>query len=62
MLVADRMKTTKQAPKDSFQSIEIDQLNNVIGGCACGCGQANCGCANGSCGGATQRQQVIAGR
>ncbi len=35
-----------------FQSIEIDQLNNVLGGVC-----ANCGgnCPDGNCGGAAQR-------
>ncbi|MBA2541096.1 MAG: ComC/BlpC family leader-containing pheromone/bacteriocin [Deltaproteobacteria bacterium] len=41
---------TKQAPTNQFQSIDMDQLNTVTGGCACGCGQVNCNCANGSCG------------
>lgn len=29
------------------QTIETVELDNVLGGCACGCGQANCtNCAN----------------
>jgi len=48
---------TKQAPTTQFQSIDINQLDSVIGGCACGCGQANCNCANGSCGGGSQQQR-----
>jgi hypothetical protein len=34
----------------SFESLDARQLDAVLGGCACGCAQANCNCANGSCG------------
>ncbi len=48
---------TKQAPTTQFQSIDTNQLDSVLGGCACGCGQASCNCANGSCGGGAAAQQ-----
>jgi hypothetical protein len=53
---------TKQAPATQFQSIDVTQLDTVIGGCACGCGQPTCNCANGSCNTAQQRQQPSWGR
>ncbi len=55
---------TKQAPANQFQSIDIDQLSGVTGGCACGCDQASCNCANGSCGaaGTANKQQFSWGR
>ena len=53
---------TKQAPSTQFQSIDTNQLTNVTGGCACGCGQAACNCANGNCGGAPQQPQPSWGR
>ena len=42
-----------------IQAIDAVELDNVTGGCACGCGQADCNCANGSCGNgaANGRQQ-----
>ena len=52
---------TKQAPTTPFQSIDTNQLDAVLGGCACGCDQATC--ANGSCGqGTTARRQFGWGR
>jgi hypothetical protein len=54
---------TKQAPTSQFQNIDTSQLDSVLGGCACGCGQASCSCANGSCGqGGQQKQQFGWGR
>jgi hypothetical protein len=41
---------TQQETSTPFQSIDAAQLDDVVGGCACGCGQANCSCTNGSCG------------
>jgi hypothetical protein len=41
--------TQNQQPSTGFQNIDADQLDAVLGGCACGCGQTNCNCANGSC-------------
>ena len=31
----------------SFQSVDAAQLDDVVGGCASGCGQAGCNCHNG---------------
>jgi hypothetical protein len=56
MLMSSPMKT-KQAPATQFQSIDVSQLDTVIGGCACGCGQDTCNCANGSCGAGAQQQR-----
>jgi hypothetical protein len=42
------MKTAKTSTP--LESIDAAQLDAVVGGCACGCGQANCSCTNGSCG------------
>ena len=44
-----KQPTQTQQPSASFESIDADQLDAVVGGCACGCAQANCNCANGSC-------------
>jgi len=45
-------------PTTQFQNIDAAQLDAVLGGCACGCGQATCNCADGSCGaGAGAAQQ-----
>jgi hypothetical protein len=50
------MKTPKPASPATeplaspFESIDINKLDAITGGCACGCGQASCSCANGSCG------------
>ncbi len=44
---------TKHAPQAEIPSIKTTQLDEVVGGCACGCGMADCSCTNGSCGGAT---------
>jgi hypothetical protein len=57
------MKSKDHQPSTQPQNIDTAQLDAVLGGCACGCGQANCNCANGSCGGATappQQQQQFA--
>ena len=63
MLLLRAIMKTKPAPATQFQSIDANQLTNVIGGCACGCGQAECNCANGSCGaGAAQQRQASSGR
>jgi hypothetical protein len=54
------MKTTTKKPAPAqFQSIDANQLDAVLGGCACGCGQDSCNCAGGSCGqgAATQQRQ-----
>lgn len=50
------VKTTKKQAPTQFQSIDTNQLDAVLGGCACGCGQATCTCAGGSCGQATAAQ------
>jgi len=34
---------TQQETSTPFRSIDAAQLDDVVGGCACGCGQANCG-------------------
>ena len=39
------MKTETSTP---FQSIDVTQLDAVVGGCSCGCGQPNCSGATGS--------------
>lgn len=57
LLLRRSIMKTKQAPTTQFQNIDINQLEGVTGGCACGCGQANCNCANGSCGGGAAAQQ-----
>jgi hypothetical protein len=44
------MKTPNAPKNTTFQSIDSKQLDTVLGGCDCGCGQANCNCPNGSCG------------
>lgn len=41
--------TPTQQPANTFQNIDADQLDTIVGGCACGCGQASCTCAGGSC-------------
>jgi hypothetical protein len=38
----------KEAPVTEFESIEPAQLEQIVGGCACGCGMPNCSCTNGS--------------
>jgi hypothetical protein len=40
---------TKQAPVTEVKSIESAQLEEVLGGCNCGCGMASCNCTSGSC-------------
>jgi len=47
-LVVTTMKT-KRPPTRKVEDIDPKQLDAVVGGCACGCGQADCNCANGSC-------------
>ena len=39
------MKTETSTP---FQSIDVAQLDAVVGGCSCGCGQPNCNGTKGS--------------
>jgi len=31
-----------QQPSNPFQNIDANELDTIVGGCACGCGQANC--------------------
>jgi hypothetical protein len=43
---------TKQTQDAQVQTIETALLDEVAGGCNCGCGMPNCGCGgSGSCGG-----------
>jgi hypothetical protein len=51
------MKTTHVPKVTAFQSFDPAQLDTVLGGCNCGCGQATCNCANGSCGLAASAQR-----
>jgi hypothetical protein len=34
--------TPTQQPSNPFQNIDANELHTIVGGCACGCGQANC--------------------
>jgi hypothetical protein len=41
--------TQSQQSSTELQNIDAEQLDAILGGCACGCEQTSCNCANGSC-------------
>ena len=51
MIVNDKKQATE------VESIETAELDEVVGGCSCGCGMPSCNCSNGSCGGGTAAAQ-----